>query len=373
MDQRNRWRRDRGARLRALGVCIPRAVWLLWGLMLSRGAQAQELTPAAPSVVAERLAAPERSVVLERSAVQRETARAWVLEGRRLFAAQDYAAALERYAAAYQLVRAPTVGIEVARAQQALGKWVEANATAVEVINLPSSEAEPAVFGQARDAARQLLRSLTPRIPALQLEISPAAIDIEVAIDGEPMPFASGAMPFRLNPGTHEVQVHAPGFHAERRMVTLSEQEARVLSFVLLAEQPPTLVPAGEPAGSALAGVMAGDAGAGARTRGYVALSAAGAAALLGSVTGVLAFSSKPDCARDICAAELRDEAERSRSFGNVATVSFGVALVAVAYGGWELLLNARSDSGGRANTPVLRAGVVAQGRGAALQLAGAF
>ena len=303
-----------------------------------------------------------------RSAVQRETARAWVLEGRRLFTAQDHAAALERFAAAYQLMRVPTVGIELARAQEALGKWVEANATAVEVINLPRSEAEPAVFDQARAAARELLRSLSPRIPALQLELSPAAARAEVVIDGEALPLPVGAMPLRLNPGIHQLQVQAPGYRSEQRTVTLVEQQLLVLPVELLAEQPERR----EPAAQAWTAAMAEDAArAGARTRGQLGLGVAGAAALLGSVTGVLAFSSKPDCPGDICDAELRDDAQRSRRFGNVATVSFGVALVAAAYGGWELLFNAPSTGG--ASAPALRASVAPRERGAALQLSGAF
>jgi hypothetical protein len=308
----------------------------------------------------------------EPSAVQRETARAWVLEGRRWFAAQDYAAALERYVAAYQLVRAPTVGLEVARAQEALGRWVEANATAVEVINLPRSEPEPVVFDQAREAARELLRRLSPRIPALQLELRPAAADAQVVIDGEAMPFPRGAMPFRVNPGTHLLQILAPGYRSEQRTVKLVEQQLQVLAIELRSEQPPVRPVSGAQESLRLAAPALEEASSGARTRGYVALGVAGAAGLLGSVTGALAFSSKPDCPQDVCGSELRDEARRSRGFGNVATVSFGVALVAAAYGGWELLFHAAPASGASA-APALRAAVWPREDGAVLQLSGAF
>lgn len=356
MNERSRWSKGAGAwsasRLTRLVCC---ALVLTGALLLAHAAQAQGLNP--------NPAAPEPS------AVQRETARAWVLEGRRSFAAQDYTAALERYAAAYQLVRAPTVGLEMARAQEALGRWVEANATAAEVINLPRSEPEPAVFDQAREAARELLRSLSPRIPALQLELSPAAVEAQVVIDGEALPFPRGAMPFRLNPGTHQLQVLARGYRPELRTVTLVEQQLQVLSIELMSEQPPVMTVRGGSERPALAGAATEDeAGSGARTRGHVALGVAGIAGLLGSVTGVLAFSSKPDCPGDICTLELRDEAQRSRRFGNVATASFGVALVAAAYGGWELLVNAP-----RASAPALRAALVPRDSGAALQLSGAF
>lgn len=346
--------RERERRERARGARAPCAVWLLCALLLPRAAQAQTL--ATPSTFAEP------------SAAQRETARAWVLEGRRSLAAREYAAALARFSAAYQLVPVPTVGIEMARAREALGQWVEANAIAVEVINLPRSPAEPAVFEQARDAARELLRSLTARIPALQLDITPIGVEAQVAIDGEQMLLARGGLPFRLNPGTHQLAVHAPGYRPELRTVTLVEQEVQVLAIALVEELPSS----GAASGSGIMELARaqGDPGAGARTRGHVALGLAGGAALLGGVTGVLAFSSKPDCPGDICAPELRDEAQRSRSFGNVATVSFGVALAAAAYGAWELLVNAQPASG---EPPELRAGLMPSGRGAALQLSGSF
>src|SRR5688572_25016737 len=67
------------------------------------------------------------------SGTERETARALVGEGDRLFAAKDYANALARYSSAYRLVRAPTVGIEVAKAQAALGRLIEANTTLIDI------------------------------------------------------------------------------------------------------------------------------------------------------------------------------------------------------------------------------------------------
>lgn len=316
----------------------------------------------------------------EPSPAQRETARAWVLEGRRSFAAGDYAAALERYRAAYQLVRVPTAGLELARAQQALGQWVEANATAVEVINLPRSEPEPEVFEQARGAARELLRELSPRVPALQLELSPAEIEARVKIDGEEMPFTRGALPFKLNPGTHEVRVHAAGHRPELHAVTLVERELRTLQLTLHPEEVPSPAP---PSSTAPPIFMTDhDEGAGARSRGYVALGVAGAAALVGSVAGVLAFLSKPACPGNLCEAEQRDEAERSRRFGTVANVSFAAALAGAAYGGWELWFHApalrgasasRVESGASASAARLCAELVPSSGGAVLQLRGAF
>jgi hypothetical protein len=113
--------------------------------------------------------------------------------------------------------------------------------------------------------------------------------------------------------------------------------------------------------------------GSGARTRGYVALGVAGTAAVLGGVAGVMAFRHKPDCPGDVCFTERRDEADRSRSWGNVATVSFGVGLVAAAYGGWELLFNAAPERSISLAPRPAQAALVPLPGGGSLQLSGAF
>lgn len=322
------------------------------------------------------------------SPAQREMARAWVLEGRALFAKKSYGPALERFQAAYQLVRVPTVGIEVARTQTALGKWAEANATAVEVMNLPRAADEPAVFGAAREQAAELLRELTARMPALRLEITPGEANAQVRLDGEEMPRSAVSMPLKVNPGPHRLRVSAPGFLPVEQDVVLAERENRALALALevdpqapaaaAAEAPPmqrwpdddTAQPA---AGASVAAEAASD-GSGARTRGYVALGVAGVAAMVGGVTGVLALGAVPDCPNDRCSNDKRDEADTSRAYGNVATVSFGVAALAGGYGLWELLMNGSTAEAAAQRGPSHGGpGVVPLRGGALLQLSGEF
>jgi hypothetical protein len=323
---------------------------------------------------------------------QRETARAWVLEGRELFAQKEYAKALERFRGAYQLVRVPTTGIEVARAQAALGQWVEANASAVEVFNLPRAANEPEVYDVAREQARELRRGLAPRIPALRLDVTPQTADLQIQIDGSDMPRGSSGMSFKLNPGQHTIRVRAPGYREELRAFELAEKENRVLLIVLRSEPagalgevastgvPPSsqpaasdstgAVPLAQPSGNDAASVSAA-----APARAWVALSVAGAAALVGSVTGVLAFTSKPSCPGDVCDPSLRDEADRSLLYGNVASVSFGVAVVAGAYGLYALLSNEAPSPSAAAppSRALLRPSLVPLRSGAVLHLAGNF
>jgi hypothetical protein len=334
----------------------------------------------APRSVLADEAPPPQGSMLTASAAQRETARSWVLEGRQLYAEREYERALERFEAAWRLIRVPTTGIEVARTQLALGHWVEANAVAAEVANLPEAANEPAVFQVARAEASELMLGLSPRVPALALEIEPAPSELRIEIDGAAMPTTGRELSFRLNPGQHRLRVSAPGYLTIERELPLAERERRMLSLVLVPEPGGTAVAAPAPALAAAphAAVSAepasNDEGSGARTRGHVALAVAGAAALTGSVTGILAFTTKPSCPDDVCDLDQRDEADRSRRVGTVATVSFGAAIALGAYGLWELLFVAppRSSAGAAAQSRV-QPFISPRATGATLELGGAF
>jgi hypothetical protein len=340
----------------------PRALLLL-SLALPRAAWSQP--------------APAPASTAEVSATQRETARAWAKEGSRLFDQKDYAGALERYSAAYRLVRAPTVGIKVAQTQEALGKLVEANATAVEVMNLPVAPDEPEVFASSRASARKLLERLTPLVPALRVDVTPRDAVARVSVDAEELLAVGGQLSFKLNPGKHELVVSAPGYRTVTRSLILREQDRHTAAITLTPEPRPVAAstpPAAAPSRSELRSSRSEledtrPSASGTPTLAYVALGTAGVATLVGSVTGILAFTTKPDCPNDHCFPEQRDDANASRRNGNVATVSFGVALVAGAYGLWELLSQHPESTARRA--PAAEARLVPLPSGALLEYSG--
>src|ERR1700712_2316495 len=76
------------------------------------------------------------------SAAERDTARALMDDGDRLLANAKLPEALERYRAAHAIMHVPTTGVDLARVQARLGLLVEARATAMEVGNLPPTEAD---------------------------------------------------------------------------------------------------------------------------------------------------------------------------------------------------------------------------------------
>lgn len=186
----------------------------------------------------------------EPSAADRETARALLIEGRKKRDAGDLEGARANFHAAHALMHVPTTGLDLARADEALGRLVEARATAYEVVHLPVAQNEPAAFTRARAEAAALLQRLEERIPSLVLRIEGAPLDaVDARVDGERIPGPALTLPRRLNPGRHEVVVSAPGFRTERREVTLKEAVRTPVEvhITLVAEPPAELAKDAEP------------------------------------------------------------------------------------------------------------------------------
>jgi hypothetical protein len=331
---------------------------------------------------------PRASAASEPTAAQRATARTWFSEGNELYAQKDYARALQRYEDAYRLVRTPRVGIEVAMTQAALGLWVEASATAIEVVRLPQPSNESSDDASARAEAQKLVRYLATRIPTLILSLAPPEARASVRIDDDEMPTPrTGALSYRLNPGSHRLTVVAHGYLTQVHGFDLQEGEEADLDITLVAS--PTALPAlaipspapevtlpsaAAPPAAPAAPPVAADPDSAGRTRGYVALGVAGVSGAVGTVTGILAITRKPDCPGNSCRADQRDDADASERFGNIATVSFAVGIAAGAYGLWELLSSAPAPSDTRqAGVHITRSLVTARPGGASLELSGAF
>jgi hypothetical protein len=284
---------------------------------------------------------------------ERAEARRLVVEGDGFYAKQSYAQALERYAEAYRIVHVPTVGIEVVKAQQALGQLLEAAQTAREVSALAQLPGEPAVFDQARlQAAREVL-ALSERTPSLLLDVAPRGVLFVVQIDGLS---PSGQTPFPLNPGVHHLRVSADGYQDLEQDVALQEAERQTLSVTLS----PLAGAAGSPASAAGASSVGttsaaadaaaspalpthleSEAGSSRRTLGWVGVAVAGVGVVAGTFAGIRAFQTKPDCPNDVCSPSQRDGIQTSQRMGYIADVSFGLAIVSGVLGIWALASSA--------------------------------
>jgi tetratricopeptide (TPR) repeat protein len=181
------------------------------------------------------------------SAADQRNANTLVLEGRRLLNAGDAPAALTKFQAAYALMRAPTTGLEVATAFEAMGKLVEARAMVDKVIHLAKQPNEPPTYQQARATAASAIDALSSRIPALVLRIEGAPKEaITATVDGDKISAESLTAPLPLNPGKREVIVTAPGYRTARATVELVEGVSKPVEVPLVLERAAAAVKDGE-------------------------------------------------------------------------------------------------------------------------------
>src|SRR3954462_8596314 len=159
------------------------------------------------------------------SAQDRERARTLMDLGDARFEAKAYAAALEQYRAADQLMGVPTTGIEVGRTLERLGRLLEAREVLRLVSEFPQRADEPRPFSSARQRADRLLGDIAPRIPRVTLEVSglPDGVNAEVTWDGQHIDPARIGGYIEANPGVHHAVGVAAGYPDAKRDVKLAE------------------------------------------------------------------------------------------------------------------------------------------------------
>jgi hypothetical protein len=270
------------------------------------------------------------------SASDRETARSLMDKGEAAMAKNDPAAALASFRAADEIMRVPTTGIAVARAQAELGQLVEARDTALKVTRIPAKPGEPPVFAEARSEAQQLADRLAGRIPSLtiQLEGGPAS-GASVRLDGSDVPPSLLGIAKKLDPGKHVVVASAPGFQEARAEVELAEgaQEQVVLKLEPQTGQAETPI-APSP--------VADDAGGGTSPLVYIGFGVGAVGIAVGSVTGLMSLSeastAKEGCTDNICPTKNEEAADSSKTLANISNVGFAVGLIGIGVGIYGLL-----------------------------------
>jgi hypothetical protein len=289
------------------------------------------------------------------SASERETARSLMQDGDRLLAAGDAANALKCYQAAHAIMHVPTTGAAVAKTQAQLGQLVEARSSALDVLSIPRVGGEPAVFGQAREAAASLARTLETRVCALKTRVLPETAEYSLQIDDVALPKAARSAPFRTNPGSHTVRVRAPGYQAQTRELYLREGAEQLLEIKLMPEvqREATREPTQRqevaaplqlsPGQAAYSLEQLDDAREGGRIRAWIGLSVGAASLAVGVVTGYLSWTLTADIMR-FCGSDYRCDPSqasamrRANTLALLADITVPLGLVGLAYGAYEWL-----------------------------------
>lgn len=298
----------------------------------------------------------------EPSAADRETARDLMKEGDKKFSAKDPAGAMRAYEEAHKLVNVPTTGRELARAQEALGLFVEARDTCSLVTKMPKTPGEPAPFTTARAECADVAQALAPKIGTLRIVIEGVSADAkpEITIDGAPIPGGT-SVSRRVNPGRHMVKAAAPGYGESRAETTLSEGGMLDVKLTLTpdgkAGKPPVVGP-GDPAKPPGTEEQPPDGPAIKKISPlvYVGFGIGGAGLLAGGITGALAFSkagsAKDQCVGNNCPSAAQSDIDSSKTMGTVSTIGFAVGVVGVGVGVVGLLMSKPSSAAHAAARP---------------------
>ena len=281
---------------------------------------------------------------------EKETARSLFREGDELYRGGDYAEALERFAAADEIMGLPTTKLERGRTLMKLGRLIEARDAFVQVglLPLPPVEAEPQRL--ARQEAKALAEQLLGRIPKLIVEIRGVEDDtpVSLSVDGKDVARAAILHGLRVDPGKRLVRAEANGYITRERLVEVVEGQDRIVTMTMrlshveppVARVPPPVapVPAPPPPPSTSPWTIVGWAGVAVGTVGLTQ----------GIVFGVLTMNSESEladaCVDRVCPTSAQPAFDEARTLAHVSTASFVLAGVGAAVGITGLVLGAQDD-----------------------------
>jgi hypothetical protein len=187
------------------------------------------------------------------ASAQEPSADALVDEGIRLREERRDIEALERFERAYAIDAAPRTLAQIALAEQALGRFVDAEAHLREAI--ASGDTFVRRHRQLLEAA---LDEIGAQIVELRVDGGPAGATVRVADrDVGVLPLAE---PVRVAVGTVVVEVRADGFEPHREEITVAAGDAPELTVELTARaEPPPSEPDPEPPTPSPAGMSTSD------------------------------------------------------------------------------------------------------------------
>jgi cell division septation protein DedD len=327
----------------------------------------------------------------EPTAADRESARALMKEGDAAVASQDWTTARRAYAEAHRLMKLPSTGRELARAEEALGHFLEAKDVCETVARTPKTPGEPAPFEVARTECVAVVAALDKRIATVRIAVQgPGADSVKISLDGATFPGPNALR--RANPGEHELSAVASAGGTARQVVQLLDGETKDVTLTLVPPAAPVAVP--PPAGTTTAAPTAPTAAppptpptstaspSGGNTTAYVLLGVGGAALVTGGVFGALALSDygKADDACPThkgCSASAIDSRDAAGTKAWVANGGIGLGVLLGAVGTYLLVSgpSAPATSAARSKEPsrFLNPSVMFTRSGAGASVGGTF
>jgi len=251
-----------------------------------------------------------------------------------LYDAGDYAAALEGFLAADELVPAPTLKFRAAECLEKLDRLQEAAEMFRKVIAHELTSKSPKVHRDARKEAVPRLAALLEEMPAVTVIVKgPGAEDAEVTMGGEPLNRERIGDKQALDPGAYSFVAVSGGFEA-RQDVTVERGQTLEIVLELTAEE---------------GGVGPAENGPPFQVLGWTALGLGGAGLVLGAVAGIMVLDQEADleerCTDRQCPPDAQGDVDSFDTMRALSTAGFIIGGIGVA-AGTTLLLLAPGDDG---------------------------
>lgn len=292
-------------------------------------------------------------------AAHREQARTLAARGFAALQRRDYAAAEELFRRADELVHAPTLVLDHARALVGLGRLVEGHEGFAQVLREGVPANAPWQWKKAIEEAAAELAAVEPRLSWLTINVKGAA-HARVEIDGKPVPEAVWGIRRATNPGPHVISARAERYFPAQESVTLKEGQSTAVQLNLEPDPNAVEAVAPPPATPEVIVVAAQPAPkAHDRTLPTVLLAAGGVGLATGVVTGFIALRARSDlrssCSGSVCVpnddeeyALYRQKRDRYRAFGTASGVGFAVGTAAALAGAALLVFSGKEDTAAR-------------------------
>ncbi len=284
------------------------------------------------------------------SAADLQTARAAFRQGMALRAAGKASEALQHLRTAHDLAHTPITALELGRTLVSAGRVVEGTETLLEVQRLPKAYDESARGAAARVEAAKLAAESSAKIATLRVTLEGGSRETLVKIDGESVQPTALAVGRKVDPGTHEVVASNPRAEESKLRLELAPGESKDVTLSLkpsptpppvVVVPPPVVTPpvvvAPPPPPPPRPPPPAPPPSTTWKTVAFVGFGVAGAGAIAGTITGVVALgaanNAKTACAGTQCPSDAFSRIESGRTAATVSTVAFAVGGAGLAVG----------------------------------------
>jgi hypothetical protein len=187
---------------------------------------------------------------------QRAGARSLATEGASAFNDGRFKDAVDLFSKAESLVHAPPHLLFIARASTKLGQYVKAREAYLKITKEQLPPNAPQAFRDAQGSASREMAAIDHKIGGLIIKVEGAgeAKDLQIKLDGNPIPSVLVGVSQPVDPGDHRVEAVAAGYRAQPKSIKVGEAERATVTVKLEVDPNAAPTPVPGPAGGAKPG-----------------------------------------------------------------------------------------------------------------------